>query len=101
MNARYFVCEKIEALSPLTRLEARGTVRLALKQAGFGAANVTAEQMRVVVERVLAEELRTRGVDDAEAICQTLVAGLTKLEGGAGGDSPEAIFARLGGGSTS
>ena len=73
-------------------------MRLALKQAGFDAGSVSSEQMRVVVERVLGDELRARGVDQADAFCAELARGLAELEAGGGAESPEAIFARLGGG---
>ena len=44
--------DEIERATNLSRLEARGTLRLALKEAGLDAASVTPPQMRVVVEKV-------------------------------------------------
>ena len=38
------VCEKLEEAPPRDRLQARGTVRLALKQAGLDARSVTPDQ---------------------------------------------------------
>jgi hypothetical protein len=67
-----FVCEQIEGLTTLDRLESRGTVRSALKTAVLEARTVTADQMGVVVKRVLVSELVKRGIDRAEAHCLTI-----------------------------
>ena len=73
------VCEALESKTELTRLEARGTMRLALKGAGLDASSATAHQMSVVVERVLPGELRSHGIGDAEPICRDLVRSLAAL----------------------
>jgi hypothetical protein len=92
-----FVCAQLEQRTSLNRLEARGTVRLALKAAGLDAARVTPAQMRAVVERVLPGELRNRAIQDPERHCTALAALLasSKLAEAGAGESPEAIFARL------
>jgi len=90
-------CTELERLSNLDRLEARGTVRLALKQSGLEARTVTPDQMKVVLDKVLPGELASRGIDDA-SICQTIAGGLAGLDAGPIGDSPDAVFERLGGG---
>ena len=93
-----WVCTELQRLTSFSRLEARGTVRLALKQAGFEARGVTPDQMKVVVERVLPEELRMRGVETASSICETLATGLGTLDASttAAAETPEAVFRRLG-----
>ncbi len=91
------LCEQLESSSTLDRLEARGTVRLALKQAGLEAGQVTASQLVVVVQKVLPNELRTRGVDDADSVCQQLATLLKSIPDELAGESPEAVFKRLGG----
>jgi hypothetical protein len=95
-----FVCEQLEAGTRLDRLEARGTVRLALKQAGLEARSVTPDQMAVVVARILPDELSTRGVEDCSGVCASIGTGLQKLETGDITDSPDAVFQRLGGSSS-
>ena len=70
------VCDELERASSLDRLEARGTVRLALKQAGLEARNVTVEQMRVILEKVLPSELASRGIDRERMICERITTGL-------------------------
>lgn len=91
-----FVCAQLEEHTSLDRLAARGTVRLALKNAGLEPSSVSPDQMAVVVEKVLPEELTARGVDGA--ICSTLVQGLKRLAPGTSPETPDAVFKRLGGG---
>jgi hypothetical protein len=92
-----FVCEALERESSLDRLEARGTVRIALKEAGLEARSVTPDQMRVVLERILPAELTTRGIDGADAVCASFAPGLATLDAEAGADAPDTVFGRLGG----
>jgi len=92
-----FVCQRLEAGTDLDRLEARGTVRLALKQAGLEARSVTPDQMTVVVARILPDELSNRGIEDCAGLCASIGAELGKLEAGDIGESPDAVFQRLGG----
>ena len=89
-------CQVLERSTSLDRLEARGTIRLALKIAGLEARDVTAAQMGTVVEKLLPRELRNRGVENGDAVCEEIAAGLRGIRGGAAAETPEAIFARLG-----
>ena len=91
-----FVCAQLEARTSLDRLEARGTIRLALKEAGLDARSVTPDQMGVVVDKVLPRELDTRGIADAPALCAELRRGLLRVERGGPSETPEAVFQRLG-----
>lgn len=96
-----WLCEAIEAGTSLERLEARGTVRIALKEAGLDARSVTPAELAVVVQKILPRELGQRGVADEGALCERLRSGLGHLEvdvGRAATHSPDAIFRRLGGG---
>jgi hypothetical protein len=95
-----WLCEALTTSSSLERLEARGTVRIALKEAGLEARSVSPNELGVVVQRILPRELRQRGVADESALCERLMAGLRNLESqGARSatDTPDAIFRRLGG----
>lgn len=94
-----FVTEQLEARTSLDRLAARGTVRIALKQAGLEARSVTADQMAVVLERLLPGELATRGIDGGDAICTELRSGIGGIGAGDTAETPDAVFQRLGGGS--
>jgi hypothetical protein len=92
-----WICQELESATSLERLEARGTVRIALKQSGLEAASVTGGQLAVVLARVLPGELTNRGIDAAESVCEQIAAGLDRIpEAPSQGDTPEAVFARLG-----
>jgi hypothetical protein len=93
------ICEKLEELTSLSRLESRGTLRIALKESGLDVKSVRADQLGVVVERVLPQHLRDRGVEEPEKICQRLIEAIPRGSAGDStgpADSPEAIFERLG-----
>ncbi len=92
-----FVSSFIEAGTSLDRLESKGTVRLALKQAGLEARSVTVDQMAVILEKIMTHELTARGVDDAEPLLARLASELETHVFEAQHDSPETVFARLGG----
>jgi hypothetical protein len=93
-----FVCAEIEQRTSLARLEARGTVRLALKEAGLAASSVSVREMQVVLDRLLPAALASRGIEDGAALCGEIRAGAARLqEASAATDTPEAIFGRLGG----
>ena len=93
------VCEHLERATGLARPAARGTVRLALKEAGLDAETVTPAQMAVVTEKVLPAELGALRIADVEGHCQTLRGRLKRMvsePSGAGEASPEAVFERMG-----
>jgi hypothetical protein len=95
-----FVADAIEQKTELAKLEARGTLRLALKESGFSADSITAHDMAVVLERVMPKELASRGIDDAESVCETLSTSLREFKEAVeehGSSSPESVFARLAG----
>lgn len=87
----------MEPLFGMSRLETRGTLRLALKEAGLEPRTVNARQLAVVLERVMPRLLRTRRVADPEPGCAALAQRLRaqRFED-ANPDSPEDVFRRLG-----
>jgi hypothetical protein len=91
------VCDALESATTFSRIEARGTIRLALKSAGLAASSVTPGQIQVVIERVLPAELESRGIPDPESICRSITRGLGAIAHEASGDTPESVFSRLGG----
>ncbi len=97
-----FLCNELESASNLSRLEARGTMRLALKDAGLEAHSVTRDQMCVVVEKLLGSELQCRGIENIDYLCHSLLAGLAALSDdladGGRYQSAEDVFKRLRGG---
>jgi hypothetical protein len=92
-----FVSEELGERTALEPIEARGTVRIALKKAGLSAQSVTNDQMAVVLERVLPGELEKRGIQDASVLCRELRTRVVRLAPEASPEeSPETIFERLG-----
>ncbi len=92
-----WICVQLEESTTLDRLEARGTVRLALKTAGLTAAAVSPDQMRVVIEKLLPGELLARGVERVDEMCAAWVSGVQQIESGDRSESPDDVFRRLGG----
>jgi len=93
-----FVAEQLESRSDFEKLEARGTVRLALKESGLDAKTVTSEQMLVVLDKVMPAELETRGIAEATAVCGALATALKEAAAELAGSaeaSPEEVFRRL------
>jgi hypothetical protein len=93
-----FAAERLEHHASLERLEARGTLRIALKAAGLDSKKLTGAQLQVVFEKLMPGELDSRGVSDVRDVCTAVLADLA----GAGGDaenasatSPDEIFRRL------
>ncbi len=74
------VCEKLEALTGWTKLQARGTLRLALIDAGLPS-RVSAHQLRGVIERELPAKLRASGIEGD--LAQPLARVLDSETGGA------------------
>jgi hypothetical protein len=91
------VCDTLERVSPLSRLQARGTVRLALREVGLEPHSVSPEQLVIVIERVLGKALRSRGISDDDRVCGRLKEKLLEKAAtlGARYDSPEEIVRRF------
>ena len=92
-----WTCQELERETDLDRLEARGTVRIALKSAGLEAGSVLPDQMKVVIERVLPGELIARGVNSADGLCARMATRVMAIESGGVAESPDEVFRRLGG----
>ena len=92
--------EQLEHHTSLDRLEARGTLRLALKDAGLDPQSLAVAQLSVVFEKVMPGELENRGVADAGAACRAVMDGVTSSWTAAdtpSSSSPDDVFRRLGG----
>lgn len=93
-----WLCTQLEARTELSLLEARGTVRLALKASGLDAGTVRAEELAVVLERILPNELATRGVDDSADLTGELASQIRAMSfDGDTAEAPDRVFERLGG----
>jgi hypothetical protein len=93
-----FAAERLEHHTGFDRLEARGTLRIALKSAGLAPNNLTGAQLRVVFEQVMPGELDSRGVSDVPNVCAAVIADLASGDASAqdeNSSSPDEIFRRL------
>jgi hypothetical protein len=93
-----FAAERLEHHASLERLEARGTLRIALKAAGLDPKNLTGAQLQVVFEKLMPGELDSRGVSDVRNVCTAVLADLARTGGDAEDASttnPDEIFRRL------
>ena len=82
MDATLFdlTAERLEHHTGFDRLEARGTLRIALKVAGLDPSAFTAGQLCVVFEKVVPGELEKRGVSHAAVACRTVIADLANIQ---------------------
>jgi hypothetical protein len=92
--------ERLEETSEMDRLEARGTLRIAVKEAGLDVQNLTLPQLQAVFEKLMPKELEARGVTDAAATCKAVMKDIASAASAADlatSNSPDEIFKRLGG----
>jgi hypothetical protein len=91
--------ENLERTTDMDRLAARGTLRIALKEAGLDAHKLTLPQLRAVFERLMPKELDARGVSDAAATCEAAMDEIARSADAidiASSASPDDVFKRLG-----
>ena len=90
--------EELESLCDLNRLEARGTLRIAVRTAGFPVDSVSSSDLAAIVRELMPAELEARGINDSRSVCEAVARFLERLRP----DGPEeagSVFARLGGSS--
>lgn len=95
-----FAAERLEHHTGFNRLEACGTLRIALKFAGLDMDSITAGQLCVVFEKVMPAELEKRGVKEAAEACGAVIEDLANAPAPSD-DAPsgdlDGVFRRLGG----
>ena len=69
-------CDELERATQLSRAEARGTLRIAIKEAGFEAGSINRPQLLAIIFHSLPRELVSRGLDDAQQICDKIASQL-------------------------
>jgi hypothetical protein len=93
-----WVAQAVEAQTTLSRLEARGTLRLALKAAGVAPERASRREIEVVLKAVAPKHLHACSVRDADAVCIRILGALRTavvVEDAPAGDSPEDVFGRF------
>jgi hypothetical protein len=94
-----WMAQALEGETRLSRLEARGALRLALKEGGVVPERVTRREAGAVLKALAPKHLLACGVDDAAGVCRRVLDALPTalvLEDAPAGDSPEDVFGRLG-----
>jgi hypothetical protein len=95
-----FAADRLEQHTSFSRLEARGTLRIALKSAGLDLNGLSVDQLGVVFEKLMPGELEQRGVSEAAAVCSAVIDDLANspaVTDAASSDHVDGIFRRLGG----
>ena len=92
--------ERLETHSDLDKLEARGTLRIALRTAGLDVNALSIAQLEAVMDKIMPGELERRGVWKPESVCRAVMADVKQQFGEAAdtpeGPNPESVFRRLG-----
>lgn len=91
-------CRQIETCAALTDLQAMGTARILVKEAGLDSKTATAAQLAVVASKLLPRQLELLGVQGGVGVAAKVNAALASLTPAMGAqNAPEAVFRRLGG----
>jgi hypothetical protein len=91
-----WVCDRVTERTELSRSEARGLLRVVLRDFGFSPERVTRAQLTLVITRSLASAMARVKVPSPKTVCEELARDLANADIG---DTPEdaaAVFARLG-----
>jgi hypothetical protein len=92
-----WLSSELAARTGFDALKSRGTLRIALQNAGLEPRTLTKEQASVVVMRVLPSELKLRGLSDGAAACMHIDAALRLMSfANTGPAAADAAFARFG-----
>jgi len=93
-----FAAQKLEQHTGFSQLEARGTLRIAVKSAGLEPKSLTVDELRVVFEKLMPGELDQRGVEDTLSVCAAVIRDLEDApvtEGDSASNNPDDVFRRL------
>ncbi|MBW2542788.1 MAG: hypothetical protein JRF15_11910 [Deltaproteobacteria bacterium] len=93
-----FAAQKLEQHTGFSQLEARGTLRIAVKSAGLEPKSLTVAELRVVLEKLMPGELEQRGVKDTLSVCSAVLRDLEDApiaESDSDSSNPDDIFRRL------
>ncbi len=99
-NLFELAADLLERHSALDRLEARGALRLALKDAGLRAEALGSREIAAVLQKLMPERLAKMGVSEGASLCERVLGEIARIAARTG-SAPEAdrdrIFRRLGG----
>ena len=89
------MCAQLEEVTPLNRLEARGTIRLLLREAGLGAKTLSPREAVASVEKLLPEMLEARGIDEVASVCAAMKRVIGTVPSGDERDDLASVFGRI------
>src|SRR5262249_61010259 len=93
-----FAAERLEAATKFSRLEARGILRLTLREAGLDH-SAGPRELAVVLRKLVPGELASRGVQSPGTVCEEIARDIGDQPfAPTRGDATAEIFQRLGGG---
>ena len=89
--------ELLTRRTPLTRPQARGTIRLALKDGGFDFHEVTPRELAVLFKMMMPKRLEAQGIDSdlASTVCQEVSAAIGGLAVNGQSTAAARMFDRL------
>jgi hypothetical protein len=93
-----FAAQKLEQHTGFSQLEARGTLRIAVKSAGLETKTLTVAELGVVFEKLMPGELEQRGVKDTLSVCAAVLRELEEApiaEDDSTSNNPDDVFRRL------
>ena len=93
-----FAAQKLEQQTGFNQLEARGTLRIAVKAAGLDPKNLSVDELRVVFAKLMPGELEQRGVGDSLGVCAAVMREFENAPiagSDAGSNNPDDVFRRL------
>ena len=93
-----FAAQKLEQHTGFSQLEARGTLRIAVKSAGLEAKSLTVAELRVVFEKLMPGELEQRGGEDTRRVWAAVMRDLEDApaaEDDSTSNNPDDVFRRL------
>ena len=93
-----WLCSELQQRTKLTQVQARGTVRLMLSDAGLDPNHLRKNQLLVLIERQLLAELKKRRIVHLDILAGELAARLrmTALDESKQPTDHETVFSRLG-----
>lgn len=92
------VADRLCELTDLDRIEARGTIRLAFKEAGVDVGSFGFDELRAVFTAIMPRALEARGCSSAESVCEEVLVSVDGTLAETPERSRDAIMRRLGGG---
>ena len=90
------VADRLCELSELNRLEARGTIRIAFKNAGVDAKCFGLDDLEAILAKILPGELENLGCADSRSICDEILKSVRIALPETATDSRDEIMRRLG-----